>query len=100
MDRVNRAVYKFLPFGYSCSGKGLKIMNLGDVQTTDGVARALQDEEDDAVDPHLERIKNQAGGDESDEEVKSLTNSLVLFFVLFLFLWVGGGGELQICTKF
>jgi structure-specific recognition protein 1 len=71
MDRVNRAVYKFLPFGYSCSGKGLKIMNLGDVQTTDGVARVLQDEEDDAVDPHLERIKNLAGGDESDEEVKS-----------------------------
>ncbi|KAG2710268.1 hypothetical protein I3760_04G019000 [Carya illinoinensis] len=50
------------------SGKGLKIMNLGDIRTTDGVARVLQDEEDDAVDPHLERIKNQAGGDESDEE--------------------------------
>lgn len=50
------------------SGKGLKIMNLGDGPTTDGVARVLQDEEDDAVDPHLERIKNQAGGDESDEE--------------------------------
>ncbi|XP_035551193.1 FACT complex subunit SSRP1-like isoform X2 [Juglans regia] len=50
------------------SGKGLKIMNLGDIRTTDGMARVLQDEEDDAVDPHLERIKNQAGGDESDEE--------------------------------
>lgn len=84
MDRVSRAVFKFLPFGYSCSGKGLKIMNLGDGPTTDGVARVLQDEEDDAVDPHLERIKNQAGGDESDEEVKYLTSSLVLFFVLFL----------------
>ncbi|KAK7852176.1 fact complex subunit ssrp1 [Quercus suber] len=30
------------------SGKGLKIMNLGDVQTADGVARVLQDEDDDA----------------------------------------------------
>ena len=26
-------------------------------------------EDDDVVDPHLERIKNEAGGDESDEEV-------------------------------
>ncbi|KAK6913217.1 Histone chaperone RTT106/FACT complex subunit SPT16-like, middle domain [Dillenia turbinata] len=50
------------------SGKGLKIMNLGGVQTTDGVAAVLQNDEDDAVDPHLERIKNEAGGDESDEE--------------------------------
>ncbi|EOY03382.1 High mobility group isoform 3 [Theobroma cacao] len=50
------------------SSKGLKIMNLGDVRTTDGVAEILQNEDDDAVDPHLERIKNEAGGDESDEE--------------------------------
>ncbi|XP_068642864.1 FACT complex subunit SSRP1-like [Aristolochia californica] len=50
------------------SGKGLKIMNLGEVQTTDGVAAALSNDDDDAVDPHLERIKNLAGGDESDEE--------------------------------
>ncbi|KAK4769277.1 hypothetical protein SAY86_027427 [Trapa natans] len=50
------------------SGKGLKIMNLGEFKTTDGVARVLQSEDDDAVDPHLERIKNEAGGDESDEE--------------------------------
>ncbi|OMO79208.1 Structure-specific recognition protein [Corchorus capsularis] len=50
------------------SSKGLKIMNLGDVRTADGVAEILQDEDDDAVDPHLERIKNEAGGDESDEE--------------------------------
>ncbi|KAK4834438.1 hypothetical protein QYF36_022701 [Acer negundo] len=50
------------------SGKGLKIMNLGDMKTADGVAAVLQDEDDDAVDPHLERIKNEAGGDESDEE--------------------------------
>lgn len=45
-------------------------MNLGDFQTSDGVARVLQTEDDDAVDPHLERIKNEAGGDESDEEVR------------------------------
>ncbi|KAG1335452.1 putative FACT complex subunit SSRP1 [Cocos nucifera] len=50
------------------SGKGLKIMNLGDVQTTNGVAAVLQNADDDAVDPHLERIKNEAGGEESDEE--------------------------------
>ncbi|TYH01069.1 hypothetical protein ES288_A09G028200v1 [Gossypium darwinii] len=50
------------------SSKGLKIMNLGDVRTTDGVAEILQNDDDDAVDPHLERIKNEAGGDESDEE--------------------------------
>ncbi|THG19259.1 hypothetical protein TEA_026234 [Camellia sinensis var. sinensis] len=50
------------------SGKGLKIMNLGDIRTTDGVTAVLQNDDDDAVDPHLERIKNAAGGDESDEE--------------------------------
>ncbi|GMH02400.1 hypothetical protein Nepgr_004239 [Nepenthes gracilis] len=50
------------------SSKGLKILNLGDVQTTQGVAAVLQNDEDEAVDPHLERIRNQAVGDESDEE--------------------------------
>ncbi|GLU01947.1 hypothetical protein SLE2022_192220 [Rubroshorea leprosula] len=50
------------------SSKGLKIMNLGDDRGGDGVAKILQHEEDDAVDPHLERIRNEAGGDESDEE--------------------------------
>lgn len=49
------------------SGKGLKIMNLGDMKTANGVASVFQDD-DDAVDPHLERIKNEAGGDASDEE--------------------------------
>lgn len=45
-------------------------MNLGGgVQAADGVAAVLRDEEDDAVDPHLERIKNEAGEEESDEEV-------------------------------
>lgn len=54
---------------YHCSGKGLKIMNLGDVHAAEGVAAVLQNEDDDAVDPHLERIRNEAGGDESDDEV-------------------------------
>ncbi|GJN05584.1 hypothetical protein PR202_ga23226 [Eleusine coracana subsp. coracana] len=51
------------------NGKHLKIMNLGDGQdTTGGVADVFRDTDDDAVDPHLERIKNQAGDEESDEE--------------------------------
>lgn len=50
------------------SSKGLKIMNLGDAKIKDvGMAAVLQDDDDDAVDPHLERIKN-AAGEESDEE--------------------------------
>lgn len=44
-------------------------MNLGAAKTTYGVAAVLQDEKDDNVDPHLERIKNEAGGDDIDEEV-------------------------------
>ncbi|KAL0431696.1 UNVERIFIED_CONTAM: FACT complex subunit SSRP1 [Sesamum radiatum] len=47
--------------------KGLKIMNLGSAKSIDGVASVLKDV-DDAVDPHLERIKNEAIGDDSDEE--------------------------------
>ncbi|ONI19315.1 hypothetical protein PRUPE_3G271500 [Prunus persica] len=50
------------------SSKGLKIMNLGESQTADGVAPLLEEADDDAVDPHLVRVKNEAGGDESDEE--------------------------------
>ncbi|KAL2499984.1 FACT complex subunit SSRP1 [Abeliophyllum distichum] len=50
------------------NSKGLKIMNLGAVRTADGVAAVLQNDDDDAVDPHLERIRNEAAGDESDEE--------------------------------
>ncbi|XP_019442642.1 PREDICTED: FACT complex subunit SSRP1-like [Lupinus angustifolius] len=51
------------------SSKGLKIMNLGDAQAPGGMAKVLETDDDDAVDPHLERIKNEAGGgDESDEE--------------------------------
>ncbi|KAL2252426.1 FACT complex subunit SSRP1 isoform X1 [Sesamum indicum] len=45
--------------------KGLKIMNLGSAKSIDGVASVLKDVD---VDPHLERIKNEAIGDDSDEE--------------------------------
>ncbi|CAJ2653388.1 unnamed protein product [Trifolium pratense] len=48
------------------SSKGLKIMNLGDGQA--GVDKVLESDDDDAVDPHLERIRNEAGEDDSDEE--------------------------------
>ncbi|TKW25309.1 hypothetical protein SEVIR_3G110500v4 [Setaria viridis] len=51
------------------SGKHLKILNLGDGQgRAGGVTAVLQSTDDDSVDPHLERIKNQAGNEESDEE--------------------------------
>ncbi|KAL8528300.1 hypothetical protein ACS0TY_005925 [Phlomoides rotata] len=46
--------------------KGLKMMNLGSEEETTGVASVL-DAVDDPVDPHLERIRNEAG-DDSDEE--------------------------------
>lgn len=52
------------------SSKGLKIMNLGDghgQSTEGGVSAVLRSGDDDAVDPHLERIRN-AAVDESDEE--------------------------------
>lgn len=47
-------------------------MNLGDAQPAAGVAKVLENDDDDAVDPHLERIRNEAGDDESDEEVTNL----------------------------
>ncbi|CAK8560843.1 unnamed protein product [Lathyrus sativus] len=50
------------------SSKGLKIMNLGDALPAAGVAKAFESDDDDAVDPHLERIRNEAGENESDEE--------------------------------
>lgn len=53
------------------SSKGLKIMNLGDAQGTSGVAAVLENSDDEAVDPHLERIKNAregGAGEDSDEE--------------------------------
>jgi structure-specific recognition protein 1 len=54
------------------SGKNLRIMNLGDDQgTSGGVSDILLDTEN-AGDPYIERIKNQAGDEESDEEVDFL----------------------------
>ncbi|KQK07178.1 hypothetical protein BRADI_2g33580v3 [Brachypodium distachyon] len=52
------------------SGKNLKIMNLGEdgQGRTGAVAAALDSTDDSLHDPHLERIKNQAGDEESDEE--------------------------------
>ncbi|KAL6518900.1 FACT complex subunit ssrp1 [Orobanche hederae] len=52
------------------SEKGLRILNLGGLKATEGVAAVLQSDIDDPVDPHLERIKNEAIaiGDESDDE--------------------------------
>ncbi|KAM0865644.1 hypothetical protein ACQ4PT_043144 [Festuca glaucescens] len=50
------------------NAKNLKIMNLGDGQgTSGGVADILLDTEN-AGDPYMARIKNQAGDEESDEE--------------------------------
>lgn len=64
-------------------------MNLGDIKTADVVADVLPDEDDDdAVDPHLQRIKNEAGGDESDDEV----NCSIHYNCgdeVFLQLWLG-----------
>ena len=76
----------------------MKIMNLGgDGQGTGGVVTdVLRHTDDDAVDPHLERIKNQAGDEESDEEVWCLvfldadllilllSAMVYLFFILML----------------
>lgn len=53
-------------------------MNLGDAQVPDGVSPLLEEPDDDAVDPHLVRVKNEAGGEDSDEEVKLL--SYLIFF--------------------
>uniref|UniRef100_A0A453E7M4 FACT complex subunit SSRP1 n=1 Tax=Aegilops tauschii subsp. strangulata TaxID=200361 RepID=A0A453E7M4_AEGTS len=64
---IQRSEYRNL-FNF-INGKGLKVMNLGDGQGTSGVTDVLQDTDDVAPDPHLERIKNQAGSSEdSDEE--------------------------------
>jgi hypothetical protein len=69
------------------SGKHLKIMNLGNGQdTTGGVTDVLRDTDDDAVDPHLERIKNQAGDDESDEEVWCPVVGMLFVAVFFSFV--------------
>lgn len=53
--------------------KGLKMTNLESAETTTGVASVL-DAVDDAVDPHLVRVRNEPG-DDSDEEVMLLFSS-------------------------
>ena len=63
----------------------MKILNLGAAQTADDVVAVLQNDDDDAVDPHLERIKNEAGGDESDEEVTPLFELTCEDFFLLIF---------------
>ncbi|PVH61852.1 hypothetical protein PAHAL_3G141500 [Panicum hallii] len=51
------------------SDKHLKILNLGDGQRiTGGVTSVLESTDDDSMDPHLERIKNQACNEESDQD--------------------------------
>lgn len=56
--------------------------NLGTAEATNGVTLSVfQDAADDAVDPHLERIK---AGDDSDEEVMLLLSSYAcLYFKMF-----------------
>ncbi|KAM3328654.1 hypothetical protein ACQJBY_026038 [Aegilops geniculata] len=64
---IQRSEYRNL-FNF-INGKGLKLMNLGDGQGTSSVTDVLQDTDDVAPDPHLERIKNQAvSSEDSDEE--------------------------------
>jgi hypothetical protein len=63
----------FSCFWLILSGKNLRIMNLGDGQgTSGGVADILMDTENAAGDAYIARIQNQAGDEESDEEVDSL----------------------------
>lgn len=58
--------------------------NAGGVQNAEGVATVLQSDIDDAVDPHLERIRN-GNGEESDEEVQFLFHfSCISEFVVLI----------------
>ena len=43
----------------------------------------LRNDDDDAVDPHLEQIRNAAGRDESDKEVSFLGGYLNLSVFIF-----------------
>jgi hypothetical protein len=61
------------------SAKNLKLMNLGDGQgTSGGVADILPETENAGGDLYMPRMKNQAGDEESDEEV---------YCILFLVPW-------------
>ncbi|KAL5722623.1 hypothetical protein ACHQM5_006124 [Ranunculus cassubicifolius] len=48
------------------NGKGLKIMNYGDAQNSNGLVNAVRNGRDDTVDPHFERIRDEV--DDSDED--------------------------------
>ncbi|MCO5551234.1 hypothetical protein L7F22_004733 [Adiantum nelumboides] len=58
------------------NSKNMKILNLGDIAVSGGVAAVLEGSDDEAVDPHLNRIKNareggagaMADSDEEDED--------------------------------
>ncbi|CAN6340845.1 unnamed protein product [Urochloa humidicola] len=65
-SNIQRVEYQNL-FSF-ISAKNLKVMNLGDGQRRTGGVTAALENNDDSVDPHLERIKNQACTEESDEE--------------------------------
>lgn len=48
--------------------RGVNTITSSTLSSTSGVTDVLRDTDDVAPDPHLERIKNQAGSEESDEE--------------------------------
>ena len=49
----------------------MKILNLGG-KHANGQSHEIEEDDDDAFDPHLARIQSAAAGDESDEEVEIL----------------------------
>lgn len=59
-------------------------MNLGDAQVTDGVSPLLEVADDADPDPHLVRVQEEAGDEDSDEEVK-LFSYLIYFLLNLLF---------------
>ena len=71
-------------------------MKLGDGRATNGVAAVLQVEDDNTVDRLLEPIKNEADGDDSDEEVCIFVLS-PFYPYLFVFLLVETDILLQQC---
>ena len=62
-------LYKQFVFYLHTQFKGLENYELRRCLTYCWYKEGSLFEDDDVVDPHLERIKNEAGGDESDEEV-------------------------------
>ena len=62
--------------------KGLENYELRRRQTYCWYKEGSLFKDDDAVDPHLERIKNEVGGDESDEEV--IKQIIYIIFILII----------------